>query len=441
MRSKRRPEGAGDGLAERRLAHAGRPDEAQDGAARVRLEPQHRQELEDAVLHALDVVVVGVEHLARVREVEVVRRELVPRQRGDPLEVGPDDAVLGGGLGQLLQARQLPVDLRPHGLGEVDLGELPAQLVHLGLGGVALAELLLDRLELLAQHVLALGAVELGLDLRLDARADVHHLELAREDLRQPPQPPRHVALGQQRLLLLRLDPQGAGDQVGERRRVLQVGHRQLELLRQVRDRLDDVREGLLHVAHQGRQLGPFRDDVGQLGDGARRDTAAPPPSARAARAGPTGRGSAACRRAPSACARPCRSRPRRRAGPGAGDSCSGSRLATMASIRSPPSTSLTSRIERSWPTASGVSVPGKATESRSGSTRQPRRELRTAQRSPPRPPASGVAISITRLPLPALDRHRARRRPAPRAAARRSGSRPCRSPWRRRPPRRRRAR
>jgi hypothetical protein len=43
----------------------------------------------------------------------------------------------------------------------------------------------------------------------------------------------------------------------------------------------------------------------------------------------------------------------------GPGVSSSGSRLATITSIRSPTSTSLTSWTERSWPMASGVSVSG----------------------------------------------------------------------------------
>src|SRR3954451_20442558 len=41
-------------------------------AASVGLQPPHGEELDDAVLDALDVVVVGVELLARVLEVEVV---------------------------------------------------------------------------------------------------------------------------------------------------------------------------------------------------------------------------------------------------------------------------------------------------------------------------------------------------------------------------------
>ena len=71
----------GHRLAQRGLAHAGGPDEAEDRRAGVVLELAHGQELEDAVLDPLDVVVVGVEHLARVGEVEVVVGGLGPRQR------------------------------------------------------------------------------------------------------------------------------------------------------------------------------------------------------------------------------------------------------------------------------------------------------------------------------------------------------------------------
>src|SRR3954452_2914799 len=51
----------------------------------------------------------------------------------------------------------------------------------------------------------------------------------------------------------------------------------------------------------------------------------------------------------------------------GPGLSSSGSFEATIASIRLPERTSLTSLMERSWPTASGVRVSGKVTVSRSG--------------------------------------------------------------------------
>ena len=236
MRSNLRPSArAIDGPSEV-LPTPGGPTKQRIEPRRVGLQPAHGEELEDAVLDLLDVVVVVVEHLARVLEVEVVLGRRVPRQRGDPLEVRADDAVLGGLRRQRLEALELAVDLLADLLGQLDRGELLAQLVGLGGRLVELAELLLDRLELLAQHVLALALVELGLDLVLDLRADRDDLELAREDLDEPAQALGDVDLLQQRLLLLGLQAQRAGDEVAERARVVDVRDRELQLLGQVRD-------------------------------------------------------------------------------------------------------------------------------------------------------------------------------------------------------------
>ncbi len=67
--------------------------------------------------------------------------------------------------------------------------------------------------------------------------------------------------------------------------------------------------------------------------------------------------------------------------------------------MRSPPSTSLTRRIERSWPTASGVSVSGNVTVSRSVSTGSCAGSSGGAPIATSSPPSRGVAISITTLP------------------------------------------
>ena len=185
-----------------------------------RLELAHGEELEDAVLDLLDVVVVVVEHLARVLEVEVVLGRACPTAatRSTPGRCGSRRArPPPAAASRAARARARPA-LRTSS-GSSTCAELLAQLVDLGLRRVPLAELLLDRLELLAQEVLALGLVELGLHLRLDPRADRDDLELAREDLRQPPQPLGDVDLLEQLLLLLGLDPQRAGDQVRRARR------------------------------------------------------------------------------------------------------------------------------------------------------------------------------------------------------------------------------
>ena len=80
----------GDGLAEARLADAGRADEQQDRAAdRVR-EAAHREVLEDALLDLLEAVVVLVEDLGGLLDVEAVVRGHVPGQatRASPRRSG-----------------------------------------------------------------------------------------------------------------------------------------------------------------------------------------------------------------------------------------------------------------------------------------------------------------------------------------------------------------
>ena len=81
--------------AERGLADAGRPDEAEDRALLVLLELADREVLDDALLDLLEAVVVLVEDLAHLRDVHVVLVVCGPRQVEDPVEVGAHDRVLG----------------------------------------------------------------------------------------------------------------------------------------------------------------------------------------------------------------------------------------------------------------------------------------------------------------------------------------------------------
>jgi hypothetical protein len=75
-----------------------------------------------------------------------------------------------GRLGrQPLEARELALRLRPGVLGHVRRLDLGAQLLGLDRLLVGLAELVLDRLHLLAQEPLALALLHLRLDLRMDA--------------------------------------------------------------------------------------------------------------------------------------------------------------------------------------------------------------------------------------------------------------------------------
>ena len=212
---------------------------------------------------------VGVEHLARLDEVEVVLRLLVPGQADDPLDVGADDAVLGRGRRQLLEPRQLAIDRLAGLLGERHLVRTVPELRDLGLLRVGLAELLLDRLQLLAQEVLALRGLHLRDDLVLDLRAELRDLELAVEDHEHRAQALLDVVQLEQLLLLRGLQAQRRGDEVAERARVVDVGRGKRELLGEVRHEADQAREERLHVLRERLRLRRLLVDVGNLDEAA----------------------------------------------------------------------------------------------------------------------------------------------------------------------------
>ena len=306
------PERAGDRLAERGLADARRPDEAEDLAGGILLELRDGEVLDDPLLHLVEVVVVLVEDLARAVEVEVVGRRHAPWQRREPVEVGADHAVLGGRRREPLEPRELAVGRLAHVLRQLERVEPLPQLVRVGLLGIALAELLLDRLQLLAEEELALALLELRLHLRLDLRAELVDLELAVEDLRDLAQPLLGVGDLEDQLLLLGLEPEGGGHQVAEAARVVDVGSSDLQLLGQVRGEADDPSEQALRVPQQRFELAALfrlvgdgsetRDEVRVVGHWLPRAGSGASP----------GRGSAGSRRGRgSSCARPLPSRSR----------------------------------------------------------------------------------------------------------------------------------
>ena len=173
-------ERARDRLADRGLAGSGRPDQRQDragalvlGDAALLAELAHREVLDDPLLHVVEPGVVGIEHLARVNGIEPLLGALAPRHREQPVEVRPDHRGLAALFAHPLQPVELALGLLAHGLGHLGFGEAGAVVV--GDRRVVLAELLADRLHLLAEDVLALLALCALLDVVADAAA---HLKL-----------------------------------------------------------------------------------------------------------------------------------------------------------------------------------------------------------------------------------------------------------------------
>ena len=200
----------------------GRPDQREDRArlgvgldAAVLAQLAHGQVLGDAVLDVLQAGVVGVEHRARGHGVEVLVRALAPRHGDQPVQVGADHARLARLLAHALQARELLQSLLVDGLGHLGLLDLRAVLV--GDRGVVLAELLADRVHLLAQEVLALLLLGALLDVLADALAD---LQLGQALALEPDgqlEALGHVERAQQLDLLLVGEVGGVAGRVGQR--------------------------------------------------------------------------------------------------------------------------------------------------------------------------------------------------------------------------------
>ncbi len=219
------PRGTGDRLADGGLARAGRPDQREDGAgllvlgdAALLAQLPHGDVLDDAVLHVLEAGVVGVQHLARVHGLEPLVGALRPRHGDQPVEVGADHRALARLLAHALEAGQLALGLLAHLVRHAGLGDLRAVL--LDHGAVVVAELLLDRLHLLAQEVLALLLLGAGLHVVADLAAHLHLGEALALELERAGEPLGHVE-GLEQLDLLVVGEVGrvAGG-VGERARL-----------------------------------------------------------------------------------------------------------------------------------------------------------------------------------------------------------------------------
>jgi hypothetical protein len=264
-------ERAGDGLADRGLAGAGRADQREDCArALIRLDAALLAQLadgdvlDDPVLHVLEAGVVGVEHLAGVLRVEALLRPLAPRHREQPVEVVADHLRLGRSLAHALEPPELALGLLAHRVRHAGLGDLRS--VFLDDRALVLAELLAERVELAAQDVLALLLLDAGVDVVADAHSHLHGGEpLALEAERQL-QALDDVDGSEQLDLLLEGDLRRVAGRIGQRaglgdgadeRRDAAVVAAQLE------DLLDDSAVLALQLTRLDRRrvlVGPFVD-------------------------------------------------------------------------------------------------------------------------------------------------------------------------------------
>jgi hypothetical protein len=235
---------------------------SEDRAASGRVELAHREVLEDALLDLVEAVVIALEHGLRRRDVDALGVEPGPGQRHHEVEVGALHRVLGTLLGHALEPLELLADLLERLLGHAGGLERRAQLGEVRRAVLALAELALDLLELLAQQHLLLAPVDGLARLLLDVLGELHDLDALREHGRDTLEARAHVDGLDQQLLLGRLDVEEAGDQVGERvgrldalQRIGELGRRRRQELERLLRKALQVQDARLDVraAHAGR--------------------------------------------------------------------------------------------------------------------------------------------------------------------------------------------
>ena len=245
-------QGPGDGLAEAGLAHSRRPHEAEDGAAQVGLQLANGQELQQAVLDLGQPEMVLIQHGLGLLEVKVVLGLDAPGQLGHPLQVGPGHRGLAGIRMHAFQLLQVALDLDQRLLGHLHLRQLvPERRDLLGQFG-ALAQFLLDGLELLAEVVLPLALVHLPAGLHGDLLLDLQQLDLPLEQLVHALEPQARIGNLQHLLGLLELEVQVGGHQVGQAAGVVEVARDDQHLLGEGLAQGHGLFQGLLDAAQQG---------------------------------------------------------------------------------------------------------------------------------------------------------------------------------------------
>ncbi len=166
--------GPGNGLAERSLAHSWRAREAEYAAPGLRIELAHGQEFENAILDLVQAAMIRVQNLSGFHYVQPVAGYFFPGQLGHPFQVGSRHACFRRISVHGCQAAELLVSLLAGLFWQPGLVQGFAQGIEILFPVlVAIAKLVADGLDLLAQEIFLLGLVHAlagrALDLGLDS--------------------------------------------------------------------------------------------------------------------------------------------------------------------------------------------------------------------------------------------------------------------------------
>ena len=245
------PQCAGDAQRDGRFAHARRADQTQDLPRQLRCELAHGQRLQNALLDLFQTEVVSVEDARRSADVQPLLRAPAPRQLQYKIEIIAQQRRLGRGGRLLGEPAALAEELFFGLLRQLQRADAAAVIVA-ALVAVAVAELLVDGVQLLAQIVFALVLVHALLDLFGDLVFKIENIQLLRKKHRRLLQTADRMQLLEELLLFL-IGKRGVlADKIGKiagPRVLKQVGQRVAEIFRSQIDKALQLR---LHLPHEG---------------------------------------------------------------------------------------------------------------------------------------------------------------------------------------------
>ena len=235
--------GLGNGLSETGLADSRRAVETENRRLHVPPEFQHREVLDNPLLHLLQSVMVLVKYLHGMLQIQIVLGEVIPRKVQHELQIVVLDAVVRSGRIVFLEFGKLLRENFRNRFRPVLAGSLRTEILNIGI--LVHTEFLLDGTELIVKVILPLLLVDFILHLGIDFLLDLQKFDLSVQHIEQFHCPYLHILILQKIDLVLEiLHIHGRGYEVHKEIEVLDGMQRRGSLLR-----------GIRGIPHNGRRL------------------------------------------------------------------------------------------------------------------------------------------------------------------------------------------
>ena len=209
--------GTGNGGAHRGLTHTGRAYKTEDLIAQGRIELLDGKVFKDAILYLLQAVMIGVKDPLGGGNVDPIFGLLCPRDLKTGVKIRASHSCLGGAEGRFRHAVILLQKLFAYLLGHLGFHDLIVVFV----GFVGVTQLLLDHMDLLPQIKLLLIAVQIGANALVNIHLTLKKGGLLLKKGNQGLNALDGIEALQHRLLVLVLDQNVCGDEVGKKGGVL----------------------------------------------------------------------------------------------------------------------------------------------------------------------------------------------------------------------------